>query len=124
MDRISKRRGNPAWQSGISGNPAGRPKRGISLAERVRELVDTDAVIEFLDSVWRDPTAKLETRVAAAREILDRGHGRAVQALELDATLTAVAAPLALPDDWDQMPAADKEQLLASLPMALPRVGS
>jgi len=36
-----KKRGNPAWVKGISGNPNGRPKNGATLAELVRQIGDT-----------------------------------------------------------------------------------
>jgi hypothetical protein len=40
----SKRRRGPGrpWPKGVSGNPAGRPRTGLALAESVREQADPD----------------------------------------------------------------------------------
>jgi hypothetical protein len=98
---VIKRRGNPAMQRGAASlNPRGRPPRGTSLAERVRAAIDPGEIIDFLDSVWRDSQHRIETRVAAASQVLDRGWGRPMQSVELDATFTAAAA---LPANWATM---------------------
>jgi hypothetical protein len=105
---------------GVSGNPAGRPRRGISFAERVRELVDTDKIIEFLDEVVRDPGHKVEVRVAAATHLLDRAYGKPDQAVNVEARVAAGAVP-ALPEAWDEMTREQRAAwLAANLPAALP----
>ena len=71
------------FQPGQSGNPGGRPK---ILAE-VRELARTHTAeaIETLALIMRDPNQNARARVAAARELLDRGYGKPPQSLEVDA---------------------------------------
>jgi len=62
---------------GQSGNPSGRPK----VEGRVRELArqHTDAAIARLVLALEDDNAR--TAVAAAEALLDRGWGRAPQAV-------------------------------------------
>ena len=66
----------PRWKKGQSGNPGGRPK---GLASRVRELVgdDANAILEVFSQIATDPKAKVSDRIAAGRELLDRGWGKA-----------------------------------------------
>lgn len=67
---------------GQSGNPGGRPK---GLAVLVREATaDGQNPIDFLVKVLegRIKGVKVEHRIAAARELLDRGHGKATQQVE------------------------------------------
>jgi hypothetical protein len=62
------------WQPGQSGNPAGRPK---GIAATVRERTDPLELVDVLLSVANDPRAKASERIAAVRELLDRGYGKA-----------------------------------------------
>ncbi|WP_104662840.1 DUF5681 domain-containing protein [Ensifer adhaerens] len=56
---------------GQSGNPGGRPK---GLAAKARE--HADRALDVLTTALADADAKV--RIAAAREILDRGYGKPV----------------------------------------------
>ena len=55
---------------GMTGNPGGRPK-GIAAIARQH----TDRAMDVLTAAMDDPDARV--RVAAAKEILDRGYGKA-----------------------------------------------
>lgn len=57
------------WVKGQSGNPGGRPK---GIAAKARE--HTDRCIDVLVEALAEDDVK--TRIAAARELLDRGHGK------------------------------------------------
>lgn len=74
---------------GQSGNPSGKPKttfNGKSLTEMAREHTDKalDALVGILDSNEAPPAAK----VSAASTLLDRGWGKAPQAVLVDASIT------------------------------------
>ena len=79
MAQTSKRPGT--WVKGQSGNPAGRPKLPDDYKTRIRDY--TEQAISVLADALTDPDVR--ARVAAARELLDRGWGKA--AVTLDATL-------------------------------------
>jgi hypothetical protein len=73
-------RGRP-FQPGQSGNPGGRPKDvGI-----VRDLAraHTESAVLTLVAIMTNSQEKGAARVAAAQAILDRGWGKAVQALDV-----------------------------------------
>ena len=59
-----------------SGNPGGRPKQLATLRELARQ--HTDEAIEGLIGIARDLKQPASARVAAFREILDRGWGRPI----------------------------------------------
>jgi hypothetical protein len=65
---------------GESGNPGGRPKSAY-LSELAR--AETDACIATLVKIRDSGRSPAAARIAAARELLDRGYGKAGQALTL-----------------------------------------
>ena len=76
----AKRRGRP-FEPGQSGNPGGRPK---ALGE-LRDLARTHAAEAINELARLAVKARSESvRVAAIRELLDRGYGRATQFLAAD----------------------------------------
>lgn len=91
---------------GQSGNPSGKPKttfNGKSLTEMAREHTDKalDALVGILDSDEAPHSAK----VSAAGTLLDRGWGKAPQAVLVDASIndesdTGKAAGLLDALDW------------------------
>ena len=67
------------WRPGQSGNPSGRPKKTPEmrdLEQRCRE--SAEAALALLVDTINDPDAPRRDRLAAARELLDRGFGKPV----------------------------------------------
>lgn len=75
------------FAKGVSGNPGGRPKKNDDLVQAARDK--TVAALDTLTSIMANKRAPAAARVAAAREILDRGWGRPTQDVRLEAELTA-----------------------------------
>lgn len=75
------------FEKGQSGNPGGRPKKNDELVTAAREKTVT--ALDTLASIMSNKRAPAAARVAAAREILDRGWGRPTQDVRLEAELTA-----------------------------------
>jgi hypothetical protein len=94
------KKGNPAWQKGgVSPNPGGRPAVIRDLREAAQGY--SEEALTVLAGVMRDADAPPAAKVAAARELLDRGFGKAVQAVDVNskvdmgATAAAVLMDLA-----------------------------
>ena len=62
------------WKPGQSGNPSGRPK---GIAAIVKEHTDPADLVAILRECANDPRAKWSERIAAVRELADRGWGKA-----------------------------------------------
>ncbi len=77
---------------GTSGNPGGRPK---GIAATVRENTSPDALVAILLAVAEDPRAKPAERIAAVRELLDRGYGKAPAFAAIEGTNPLELADLA-----------------------------
>ena len=60
-----------SWRPGQSGNPRGRPRAGLAFAERVRERIDPDLVIDLALEVAEDKTLPAVQRL---RELLPLVH--------------------------------------------------
>ena len=75
------------FQKGLSGNPGGRPRKNDDLVQAARDK--THAALDTLTSIMSNKRAPAAARVAAAREILDRGWGRPTQDVRLEAELSA-----------------------------------
>ena len=86
------------WKPGQSGNPSGRPK---GIAKAFREAVkDPAELAALLLEIAQDERQKTSDRIAAMRELLDRGYGKAASfaaiegadPLEIDDITREVAA--------------------------------
>jgi len=75
------------FQPGQSGNPGGRPKLGVALAEKVRKATkDGNAIVKLLVEIAEGGLeAKISDRLAAAEMLLSRGWGKAVTQMEVTA---------------------------------------
>lgn len=75
------------FKPGQSGNPGGRPKGKIKqIAAKAREHADD--VIAALAEIVEDKDEKTSDRIAAGKELLDRGIGKAL------AITTQIGGPL------------------------------
>ena len=83
---------NGKFLPGNCANPTGRPK----VSETVREMLKAATVpaAQLLADVISDPTAKTELRIDAARTVLDRVYGKAVQPIDgsIQGALVSVSA--------------------------------
>ena len=84
-------RRSTSFKPGVSGNPSGRPPRPdtiaarqIFVAVRTAARMLTQEAIDTLAAVMRDGRAPPTARISAAVALLDRGHGRPPQAVELN----------------------------------------
>ena len=65
------------FKPGQSGNPGGRPKGKVKqIAAKARE--HADAVVEELANIVMDKDEKASDRIAAGKELLDRGIGKSL----------------------------------------------
>jgi hypothetical protein len=81
-----------SFRPGQSGNLTGRPKRPATIEARriFQDVADaarerTQDAIDVLAAIMKDPKAPAAARISAAQAILDRGHGKPAQAIEVNA---------------------------------------
>ena len=87
--------GSPVGSKGYTGNPGGRPAMDPELKKAVQGYAKQ--AIEYLCAVLTDPESKPDHRIRAAEVLIDRGFGKAVQAV--DATLTERRA-IQFDEEW------------------------
>ena len=96
---IDKHVKNPSrWQPGQSGNPAGRPKLGNSLAEKVRDALQENAgkegytTLDALLDVLKK--AALAGDMQAINMLFDRGYGKPGESLKLEGPIPEEEEPV------------------------------
>lgn len=95
---ISRRGPGKPFARGVSGNPSGRPK----IISEIRDLAQQHgpaAIAALAEMAGLTPGVQAEAeaaRIAAIREILDRGYGKATQPLSGDPD----GPPLAIEFVW------------------------
>ncbi len=83
-------RRSTSFQPGVSGNPGGRPRRPSSIEAKLIEA-DVKALarecapdaISTLKTIMLNEKAPAAARISAASVILDRGHGKPKQEMEI-----------------------------------------
>lgn len=81
-----KRRGNPNMRKGMpSINPKGRPRSGLAFAERVRERVDPDKIIDAVLEVLEN-AEKPSERLQAATFLRDSAYAKPPTATAIQLT--------------------------------------
>jgi hypothetical protein len=81
-----------AFRPGTSGNPRGRPRAGLALSERIREMVDPSELVGIVLAIARDPGVAVKHRLAAVTLLADRGWSRPPAAVEIEASTTVIDA--------------------------------
>jgi hypothetical protein len=81
---VSKKRVGRPFRKGVSGNPAGRPRIGESVAEYIRELGGPDGhlYIDRLHAVATGKHSNPRAMLTAIAVLLERGFGKPPQAIE------------------------------------------
>jgi hypothetical protein len=77
---MATQRGNPNWQKGQSGNPAGRPKIAWQVKVHARE--NSKAAMEKIVALMEDPDPRVA--LAAAIHVLDRAYGKPEQKADVE----------------------------------------
>lgn len=113
------------FQKGHAPLPGASPRKGLAL--RVRELVDVDELVDFLTRIMRgyplespdgSPPCypRAVDRLAAARELSDRGWGKPPQSVELSGPAGGPIALTASPArDYSRLTDEELTQLEALL---------
>lgn len=79
---MSNRQPNGRFSAGTSGNPGGRP-RSVLVVQLRAQSYSTQA-LETLAAIMRSKKAPAAARIAAAKELLDRGFGKSAQTVSID----------------------------------------
>lgn len=75
-----------AFRPGTSGNPRGRPRAGLALAEKIREMVDPAELVGIVLAIARDPGVAAKQRLAAVTLLADRGWAKPPAVVEIEAS--------------------------------------
>ena len=90
---MSSRDANGKFLKGVSGNKAGRPKGFAGLAAMIREETsDGRELVDFAVKVFRGNSYPVRERWLAHAWLSDRGFGKPIMAIDLQARVGQVAA--------------------------------
>lgn len=78
---------NGKFAPGHSGNPRGRPSPGLALAQRIRERVSPDELIDVAMKIAGKEGAAVRDRLAAVQFLAERGWIKPPEKLELEASM-------------------------------------
>lgn len=96
METEKKQRGGKPWKPGETGNPNGRPKKGYSITEMMKEMLNNKP--EIKESIGAVITAKaLEGDIAALKMIWNYMDGMPQQKLEAEVS-TQITVVSRIPD--------------------------
>jgi hypothetical protein len=112
----TNRGGNPNWRKGKSGNPKGRPRTGLALAERIRERLDPDMILDLAARVAADETIPVDKRLDALLRLAVLGYVRPPTGVAIDARFTGDGGARL---DWTRLPLDQRRTLLAGYRAAL-----
>lgn len=88
-----------SYKPGQSGNPSGRPKEVGEVRELARQ--HTVEAVTTLAEIMRNPKQPAAARARACETLLDRGYGRAEQAITGDLKLEVIIRKLFSGDGHD-----------------------
>ncbi len=94
------------WAKGNPGNPKGRPRAGLAFAERVRERIDPDLVIDLAMRVACDESLSPIERLRELWPLIDRGF------IKPPTTIAAQLETTTRSRDWSQLPLEERRQML------------
>ena len=104
---IAQPKGPHRWQKGQpSPNPKGRPRAGLALAERIRERLDPDVLIDLAKRVAADETLSESARIATLLPLYDRGY------IKPPTTIAAQIETTTVQRDYSAMPLEERRALL------------
>ena len=113
MTDHAKHRGNPNWvKGGPSPNPSGRPRSGLALAERIRERVTPDQLIDLVTEALGDVRIDIEKRVSLAMQLASYGYSRPATGVDLLVQGSSGASSSA---DWSAVPIDERRAILAEI---------
>lgn len=98
--RKKRGKGRP-FKKGQSGNPKGRPRTGLSIAEHIRQLAGQDGAkyVAVLHRLAIGRHRDTRSRLTSIGLLLERGYGKPAQSVELQAKVEGAMTVRAVPTE-------------------------